>query len=92
MSKIESEAWEHGTDWQWPVGRGEGNSGKKQKGLRQRTCMNDPWTWTIVWGLTVGMGGRGLGERQQREKNWDNCNRVTIKNYFKKEKKRDPGL
>ena len=21
----------------------------------QRTCMNDPWTWTMVWGLTVGV-------------------------------------
>ena len=22
-----------------------------------RTCMNDPWTWTTVWELTVGVGG-----------------------------------
>ena len=29
--------------------------------------MNDPWTWTTVWGLTVGTGGR-LGRRGQRGK------------------------
>ena len=39
--------------------------------------MNDPRTWTTVWGLTVGTGtGQGGGE--QRAKNWDNCNRITI--------------
>ena len=33
-SKIELEAWKHGTDWQRPEGRGEGdNGGKKGKGL-----------------------------------------------------------
>ena len=33
-SKIEPEAWKHGTDWQWPEGRGErDNGGKKGKGL-----------------------------------------------------------
>ena len=46
--------------------------------------MNDPWTWTTVWGLTVevesGQGGRG-----KRGKNWDNYNTVTI--IFKKEEK-----
>ena len=29
--------------------------------------MNDPWTWTTVWELTVGVGG-GLGGGWQREK------------------------
>ena len=38
--------------------------------------MNDPWTWTTVWGLTVGAGG-GMGRGGQREKNWYNCNRIT---------------
>ena len=29
--------------------------------------MSDPWTWTAVWGLTVGARG-GLGRGGQREK------------------------
>ena len=37
--------------------------------------MNDPWTWTTVWGLTVRAGG-GLERGGQREKNWDNFNRI----------------
>ena len=43
--------------------------------------MNDPWTWTRVWKLTVGArdGVRGGG---QRGENWDNCNRIKIK-YLK---------
>ena len=40
--------------------------------------MNDPWTWTTEWRLTVGEGG-GLGGRGQRGKNWDNCNKITVK-------------
>ena len=39
--------------------------------------MYDPWTWTTGWGLTVGVGG-GLGQGEQRGKDWDNCNRTTI--------------
>ena len=53
----------------------EGDSGGKKEGTSQRTCMNDPWTWTTGWGLTVGAGRGG-----QREKNWDKYNRITIKN------------
>ena len=41
--------------------------------------MNDLQTWTVVWELTLGAGG-GMGGREQRGKNWDNCNRITIKN------------
>ena len=41
-------------------------------------CVNDAWTQTTGWGLTRSRGG--LGEGGQRGKNWDNCNRVTIKN------------
>ena len=34
MRKLEPEAWKHGTDWQQPEGRIEGdNGGKKGKGL-----------------------------------------------------------
>ena len=39
--------------------------------------MNDPWTWTTVWELTVG-AGFGMGSGGQRERNWDNCNGITI--------------
>ena len=35
--------------------------------------MNDPQTWTTVWGLAMEMGG-GMGGGGQRGKNWDNCN------------------
>ena len=41
--------------------------------------MNDPWTWTVVWGWTVGVG-IGLGRGGQRGENWDNGNRIAIKN------------
>ena len=40
--------------------------------------MNDPWTWTTGWGLTVGAGVR-MGGGEQRGKNWDKCNRITVK-------------
>ena len=29
---------------------------KEGKGNGQRTCMNDPWTYAMVQGLTVGVG------------------------------------
>ena len=45
------------------------------EGTSQTTCVNDPWTWTTVWGLTVGLEG-GLGGGGQRGKNWNNCNRI----------------
>ena len=38
--------------------------------------MNDPWTRTMVWGLTVGAEG-GLGGGGEMENNWDNYNRMT---------------
>ena len=40
--------------------------------------MNDPWTRTTVWGLTMG-AGVGLGGGGQRGKNYKNCNRTTNK-------------
>ena len=48
---------------------------KERERSSQRTCMNDPWTWTMVWELTVGAGD-GLGGGGQRGKIWDNCNRI----------------
>ena len=54
---------------------------KEVTSTRQRTCMNDPWTWTTVWGLTMRVGG-GIGRGRQRWKNWNNCNRITVKNYM----------
>ena len=29
----------------------------------QRTCMNDPRTWEMVWGLNVGVAGQGWARR-----------------------------
>ena len=60
----------------------EGKWWKEGEGISQRTCMNDPWTWTRVWGLTVG-AGCGLSGEGQMGKNWKNCNRIMI-NFFKK--------
>ena len=47
--------------------------------------MNDPHTWTTVWGLTMGADG-GMGSRGQSGKNWDSCNRITIKKDLIKKK------
>ena len=44
--------------------------------------MNDPWTWKIVRELTVRVVG-GMGRGGQKGNNWDNCNRITIKNDLK---------
>ena len=30
--------------------------GEEREGTSQRTCMNDTMAWTIVWGLTIGVG------------------------------------
>ena len=51
---------------------------ERRVGRSQRTCMNEPWTWTMVWGLTAESGSR-LGAGEQRGKNWDSCNRIIIK-------------
>ena len=62
--------------------RGKGGRGewwKEGEGISQRTCMNDPWTWTTVWGWMVGALG-GWDGGGQRGKNWGNCNR--IKNIY----------
>ena len=32
---------------------------KEGEGISQRTYKNDPWTWAMVWGLTMGVGGGG---------------------------------
>ena len=40
---------------------------KEREAISQRTCLNDPWTWTRVWRLTVGIGG-GLGRGGQMRK------------------------
>ena len=63
-NKIEPQAWKQGADWKWPEGREGGQSWKEGDGqrTRQRTHMNDPWAWTIVWELTVGVR-HGIGRR-----------------------------
>ena len=45
-----------------------GEWGKEGEGIRQRTCMNDPWTWTTERRLTMGERG-GLDGRGQKGKN-----------------------
>ena len=68
MRKIEPETWKHGTDcscWR------RGGWWKEGEGISQRTCMNDSWTWTMKWGLTVGERG-GLGGGGKKGKKWDN--------------------
>ena len=47
--------------------------------------MNDPWTWTTVWELTMRARG-GMNRGGQRGKHWDNCNRIIIKNDLKRKK------
>ena len=42
----------------------------------QRTCMNDPWTWTTVWGLTEGVGVGWVEESKGGK------SRITVKNFF----------
>ena len=63
-------------------GGGRGIMVERRGRTTQRTCVNDPRTRTTVWGLTVGAGG-GMGRGGQRGTNWDNCNRITIKNDLK---------
>ena len=52
----------------------------KGEGVSQKPYINDPWT--MVWGLTMGVGG-GLGRGGQREENWDNCNSISNKIFNK---------
>ena len=40
--------------------RGGRKGWEEEEGGSQGTSINDPWTWTTGWGLTVGAGG-GLG-------------------------------
>ena len=50
-----------GSRGEWGEGRGTGE--KERKGSSQGTGINDPWTWTIGCGLTVGAGMR-TGQRR----------------------------
>ena len=65
-------------------GEGGGGNGERRGRTSQRTCMSDPGAWTTGWGLIVRVGGGGMGGGG---KNWDNCNRVTIKNVKKEKNK-----
>ena len=64
---------------------GRGQWGKEGEGSFQGTCINDPWTWTPEWGLTVGAGSGWAVE--SKGGNCDNCNRTTIK--LKEERKKE---
>ena len=78
MDKIEPQAWKQNR-LKVTRGRGRRTMVGRREGTRRRTCMNDPQSWTTVWELiVVGVGGMGRGG--QRGKNWNNCDRVTIKN------------
>ena len=55
-------------------GKGGGTEGKNEW---EELSVNDPWTWTTGWDLTVGVGD-GQGRGKQQGENLDNCNR-TIK-------------
>ena len=74
------------TDSDQRVG-GRGIMVERREGTRKISCMNGPRTWTTLWKLTVGVGS-GMGRGGRRGKNWDNCNRITIKIIFKKIKGR----
>ena len=47
------------------MGEGEDGGEREGEGIRERTCMNDPQTWTTVWELTVGVR-RGHGQRRAK--------------------------
>ena len=44
--------------------------------------MNDPWTWTAGWELTVAVG---LGWAEEGGGGGRNCNRITIQKDEKKD-------
>ena len=46
--------------------------------------MNDPWSWTTAWGLTVGARGGMGGEGQRGGGDWYNYNRITTKKMINK--------
>ena len=56
---------------------------KEWEGSSQRTYRNDPWTWTMGWGWTVGAEDR-MGQRRAQGENWDNCSKIN-KSEIKKE-------
>lgn len=48
---------------------------------RERACVNDTGTRVTVWGLTATQGVAGC--TRANGKNWDKCNRLTVKNKKK---------
>ena len=64
-------------------GRGDVDWLKEGEGTRQRTHMHHLWTWTMVWGLTAGVGD-GLGGGAQSGGNWDKCNSINNKTFKRK--------
>ena len=46
------------------VARGKGGIVERGEGSSQGTCINDPWTWTMVQG-SVGVGGSGTEEGKE---------------------------
>ena len=61
--------------------RGEAGGGdclNEGEGISQGTYMKDPWTWTMVWRLTMEVRGV-MGGVGHRGKIWDNCNGIINK-------------
>ena len=54
---------------------------KEGEGISQRTYMKDPWTGTMVQGLTIKRVV--LGRRGWRGASWDNCNSVNNKKQLR---------
>ena len=52
-----------------------------RKGRSQRTYTYDPWTWNKVGWIAGWKGGTGF--RGANGKNWNNCNTIINKIYFK---------
>ena len=77
MSKIEPEVESWNTLTAVRGEEGGGDYLKEGEGISQRTYMHDSWTWTTVWGLTVGAGWAGWSVAQGE--NRDNCNSINNK-------------
>ena len=56
MSKIEPEVESWNTLTAVRGEEGGGDYLKEGEGISQRTYMKGPWTWTMVWGLTMEEG------------------------------------
>ena len=62
-------------------GEGEGRKvGKAVEGSSRETGINDPWTWTTGWGLTVG----AVEGKWGRVKQWGKTGTTVMEQQLKK--------